>query len=428
DLKHDCAFLKKFDARNKVWKDIDGRKSSKNKKAVRCNFLLHPKQLSSDSEGSSGLNSPKKFLSNTIIKNSSLDESSNNLTDNVKKKVPHSMLAETCRIINDEDGDFCVESSIGDGVLKSSEILQDTKNTVTNSNISVAHVRKLQKHRPGSVRFENFDKKFTNLVEKILKSLNSIRVMMEKGIPPPDGEEDCARRMKRLQEFSARFSRVYLYPLLRQMDELSTPDKMSSVVINQKILYAQQVIMQGLQAYYNHLPSSVGKCCSDKLRSLLDQTLYLCQLFGLLKKDGSSENNEFINAMRTQSELLLEALNTFDMKIIEKNRKSNDPNAGKKKTKPQNNKMKSKLSMYTVTAAFRKDNEWKKAVEALAKKKPPVEKPHIVNLPSKIKLFPKRSSTLFKITTPRRSPVREDDIRTMVEMESELPAPPNTGE
>jgi hypothetical protein len=47
------------------------------------------------------------------------------------------------------------------------------------------------------------------------------------------------------------------------MDELSMPEKLGAAVVNQKFLYAQQMIFQGLQAYYNHLPSSVGKCGSE---------------------------------------------------------------------------------------------------------------------------------------------------------------------
>lgn len=45
------------------------------------------------------------------------------------------------------------------------------------------------------------------------------RQLLEKEIPLPDGEEDYFRRVKRVQEFSARFSRMYLYPIMRQVLE-----------------------------------------------------------------------------------------------------------------------------------------------------------------------------------------------------------------
>ncbi|CAH1377155.1 unnamed protein product [Tenebrio molitor] len=426
ELKDDFAFLKKFDSRSKVWKEIDAT-FTKGKEKICSNFLLHPKRISSDSECSSSANSPRKFLSETILKNSSLHERNNN----VQKHVHHN-LTRTCRIISEE---CFVEKAIGDSVDNNNSVLSTAKTNAT-------FTKKPSKMRPCSSRIENFGKKFMNLLERSIKLLSNIRVMIEEGIPPPDGEEDHMRRTKRLQEFSSRFSRIYLYPLMRQMDELSMPEKLGAAVVNQKFLYAQQMIFQGLQAYYNHLPSSVGKCGSDKLRSLLDQILYLCQLHGLLKKGPNVENNEFINALRNHAELLLEAINNFDLKFVEKKPKPKTSEGNKKKPKMQN-KTKSKLSMYAVNASLKKDMELRKAVESLAKKKftvksryktasfkhrPPIERQKSTNtVPSKIKFFSRNPSDLLK-TSPNKAQIREDDIKTMVEMEAELEAPPNTGE
>ncbi|XP_044272835.1 uncharacterized protein LOC123016481 [Tribolium madens] len=415
ELKDDLAFLKKFDSRGKIWQDIDAN-NSKGKAKVRSNFLLHPRRFSSESECSSTLQTPRKFLSGTVLKTLETHEENNN----VKKRFDYNTKSNMGTSI-----DSRIETDIGD---RNSPILSNTKTTT---------ILKKQTVRPASVRVENFDKKFKILVERSLKFLTSIRVLFEEGISPPDGEEDCMRRFKRLQEFTSRFSRIYLYPLLRHMDELSLPEKLGTVIINQKLLSAQQVILQGLQAYHTHLPGSIGKCGSDKLKSLLEQTLYLCQIYDLLKKDTNLETSEFINAMRSHVELLLETLRNFDLKFIEK--KSNE--SIKKKPKAQCTKPKSKLSMYATNASFRKDLELKKALQTLAKKKfsvksryktatfkhrPPVERPRGTEEQGKMKLFCKHSGNLK--STPMRSPIREDDIKTMVEIDSELEVPPNTGE
>ncbi|EFA09110.2 hypothetical protein TcasGA2_TC015485 [Tribolium castaneum] len=413
ELKDDLAFLKKFDARGKIWQDIDAT-NSKGKPKVRSNFLLHPRRFSSESECSSTLQTPRRFLSGTVLK-TTLEQN-----NNVKKEFD----CNTKSNMRIDSGP--IESDIG-----------ESKNSPTLSNPKTATTLRKQV-RPASVRVENFDKKFKTLVERSLKLLTNIRLLFEEGISPPDGEEDCMRRFKRLQEFTSRFSRIYLYPLLRHMDELSLPEKLGTAVINQKLLSAQQVILQALQAYHTHLPSSIGKCGSDKLKSLLEQTLYLCQIYDLLKKDTNLETAEFINAMRNHVELLLEALKNFDLKFIEK--KSNE-SIKKKPSKAQCPKPKSKLSMYAANSSFRKDLELKKALQTLAKKKfsvksryktatfkhrPPVERPRGTEEQGKMKLFSRHSGNLK--STPVRSPIREDDIKTMVEVDSEFEAPPNTGE
>jgi hypothetical protein len=75
-----------------------------------------------------------------------------------------------------------------------------------------------------------------------------------------------------------------------------------------------------------------------------------------------------LKALRNHAELLLEAINNFDLKFVEKKPKPKTSEGNKKKPKMQN-KTKSKLSMYAVNASLKKDMELRKAVESLAKKK-----------------------------------------------------------
>jgi hypothetical protein len=159
ELKDDFAFLKKFDSRSKVWKEIDAT-FTKGKEKICSNFLLHPKRISSDSECSSSANSPRKFLSETILKNSSLHERNNN----VQKHVHHN-LTRTCRIISEE---CFVEKAIGDSVDNNNSVLSTAKTNAT-------FTKKPSKMRPCSSRIENFGKKFMNLLERSIKLLSNIR-------------------------------------------------------------------------------------------------------------------------------------------------------------------------------------------------------------------------------------------------------------
>lgn len=78
----------------------------------------------------------------------------------------------------------------------------------------------------------------------------------------PDGEEDLARRKKRANEFSSRFSRQYLYNLGRQMTELrkllknrsprfgETNQLKEHQVICQKFAHAHSILLLGLNVRY----------------------------------------------------------------------------------------------------------------------------------------------------------------------------------
>lgn len=68
-----------------------------------------------------------------------------------------------------------------------------------------------------ALKDHSIDRKLKISIEKILTSMDNIRMLVETGVSPPDGAEDLARRKKRAVEFSARFSRVYLYQIGRQV-------------------------------------------------------------------------------------------------------------------------------------------------------------------------------------------------------------------
>ncbi|VEN55938.1 unnamed protein product [Callosobruchus maculatus] len=91
--------------------------------------------------------------------------------------------------------------------------------------------------------------------------------------------------------------------------------------------------------------------------------------------------------------------------------------------------------MYNTTSTFRKDAMWRKMTESVGSKKlrsvksryktaafrhrPPAEKAqdNMLRLPlSKCNIFPKKSSGILK-KTPVMTPINEDNITTMVEME-----------
>lgn len=63
------------------------------------------------------------------------------------------------------------------------------------------------------------------------------------------------------------------------------------------------------------------------------------------------------------------------------------------------------------------------------KHRPPIEREqnNEETMSNRIKFYRKTSSGQLK-STPKHRVIREDDIKTMVEMDSEPEAPPNTGE
>lgn len=58
---------------------------------------------------------------------------------------------------------------------------------------------------------------------------------------------------------------------------------------NQKLLSAYTVILNGLQAYHHHLPTSIGDCSADKLQALLKQLLELGDVHARMLKESETD-------------------------------------------------------------------------------------------------------------------------------------------
>lgn len=59
-----------------------------------------------------------------------------------------------------------------------------------------------------------------------------------------------------------------------------------------------QLVFQGIQSFHNHLPTSVGNCASDKVKSLMDNALTICQIhidaFEIAEDDDTNECSEYV--------------------------------------------------------------------------------------------------------------------------------------
>ena len=62
-----------------------------------------------------------------------------------------------------------------------------------------------------------------------------------------------------------------------------------------KLMSAHQAVLQGLQAYRNHLPSSISTGVVEKLRELLVQSLELCDVHKTHETEGNREIFEVID-------------------------------------------------------------------------------------------------------------------------------------
>ncbi|XP_050506336.1 uncharacterized protein LOC114333175 isoform X2 [Diabrotica virgifera virgifera] len=288
----------------------------------------------------------------------------------------------------------------------------------------------LHKILPESV----FEKKFRCFVEKSLQSLNEIRNLLDKGIEPPDGDEDISRRKLRVKEFSNRFSRNYLYPIVRQIDELSK-FKQIHPTTNQKVLNAYNVIYNGLVAYQNHLPTSIGACSSDKLKLLLKHLMDLCDIhFKLVPKEDENGYCDIIQNFKQNAEVTLQKVEDMFTKYKEiisippstpQFHPERKPNRIIKKNK---NNLEDRLYMYNTSS---------KTVEAFSKKRlntksryktsqfkhrPLLEKvrigdpvPLVNSMSNNCKILTKKlAGNIKKSTLP--SPINEDSISTMIQM------------
>ncbi|XP_015115635.1 uncharacterized protein LOC107040193 isoform X2 [Diachasma alloeum] len=112
-------------------------------------------------------------------------------------------------------------------------------------------------------------------------------------VPRPDGENDLKRRQKRVVEFGIRFSRNYLYELGRQVGDIQRHLKavlegkgrrrgavLHMQALEQKLCAAHQLLTCALNAYCNHIPSSVLQGHPGKLKEILGIVVELKDVCG----------------------------------------------------------------------------------------------------------------------------------------------------
>ncbi|CAH1963065.1 unnamed protein product [Acanthoscelides obtectus] len=436
-----------------MWKNLGKTKrtnstlASKNKK--EGSFLLHPKRLS-DSESSESsspkLNSSSSSASNFERDKDRLDTNTLNIKNNIKKLQKNYSHMSRNQITYDIDLD------IGDSAQKKDDINNTRKENENRSNKIQTNNRSNNKNGPPPVpkimiTDDMFEKKCKSFIEKSLHVISDIRFQMQKGISPPDGDEDITRRQLRVKEFSNRFSRNYLYPIGRQLSDLSKV-KSSSNLTNQKLLSVYQIVLNGLTAYHNHLPTSIGVCSSDKLKLLLKNLLELCDIHARIKTDNQHDFSDFINIFRQSAEFTIEkiedhffAISTESMSKAHATKNSLPQAKRTKHELSENNRAKkndnlsARLSMYNTTSTYMRDAMWRKVTESAGSKKlrsvksryktaafwhrPPAEKVQgdTLRIPnSRCRLFTKKSSGILK-KTPVMTPVNEDNITTMIQME-----------
>lgn len=75
----------------------------------------------------------------------------------------------------------------------------------------------------------------------------------------------------------------------------------TSINPNQKLFSAYQVVLNGLQAYLSHLPSSIGGCSSDKLKLLLKQLIELLDVHNRMVKDSEEGNYGHLITVRKKT-------------------------------------------------------------------------------------------------------------------------------
>ncbi|XP_066151818.1 uncharacterized protein [Euwallacea fornicatus] len=294
---------------------------------------------------------------------------------------------------------------------------------------------------PRGISLSVFGNKFKIVVTKSLRHIANIREIMTKGIEPPDGKEDESRRVMRVKEFTNRFSRNYLYPLARQLKDLSAIDQINPMLVNHKLLSTYQIIHNALQAYQTYLPSSVGDAPYIQLKTLMENIIGVC---GFHRNLNDTEDNyilEFIDSFKINAELTVQKVEEFVAKSekkkdgglkIEKS-KINLTKYGEEKAKNTSKKSKQdRLAMYSRAVSFRQDVPWRRAVQTLAKKKfnvkskyrtatykhrPPVQKDvELMSIPKLKALMHGKQQGILK-SCRFNLPVNEDCIKTMVESE-----------
>ncbi|CAH0563381.1 unnamed protein product [Brassicogethes aeneus] len=288
-----------------------------------------------------------------------------------------------------------------------------------------------------------FDKKFKLVVEKILHGLNDVLLILEKGTPEADGEEDYVKRFDRVKGFSSRFVMNYLYPLEQQLKYFEHGKPQTP---NQKLITCYHLVCQGVQSYHNHLPTSVGKCAFEKMISLMSDLIKICDIHvGLIENLDESISQEYIYSLKKKAEQLIPKLTEiFRSKSNESLLKSNNTRTSlvsknAKSTKNnKNRKFQNRYAMYSSSNFYRKDVAFKKAMDQVSKKKfdvkskyktatfkhrPPVEKIEETNgniFQNPKSFFAKRSSSIIR-SSPVLSARIDDTVKTQIEVETLQP-------
>ncbi|XP_069703117.1 uncharacterized protein [Periplaneta americana] len=233
-------------------------------------------------------NSDIKFLSDTgneapleIIheEHSSSNESDYSMLSDIEYNIPQSPMNKN-RNYNSDIPNYSKEHCERNLYVEPLTIVPKLNLCEINKDVPKLNLCEINRDGIHSRRMRNSQKKIDVTLDGILKMLNNM--------PEPDGNQDLLRRLKRAAEFSARFSRNYLYQLRRQMCELKKLVRESATVargrhtfyqvLYQKIAIAHQTTHLGLEAYFHHMPSSVKGAASEKLRDLLNLTIDLMKI------------------------------------------------------------------------------------------------------------------------------------------------------
>ncbi|XP_019880855.2 uncharacterized protein LOC109608758 [Aethina tumida] len=475
-LKQDLALAKKFRMLNQWKSNISFDELFEEKENKKSKFQHHPRKIQSDEESdnespvtekssASTINADlfkQKILKKAISNNLSLgafNEIQSDDDQNMDEEEKGTKEATADLIFGGESLDFLsnYQKNIQDKqtkkyvenlMLNQAMANRQTKVRI-NEEKKIFPVRKKLKMsaRKCSVVHKSdmcdsvFEKKFKAVTERIISGVNDICKLLEEGIAEPDGEEDFSRRNVRVREFSSRFVRNYLYPLNQQLKRFENKPKKQQN-INQSLMTCYQLVFQGIQSFHNHLPTSVGNCASDKVKSLMDNALTICQIhidaFEIAEDDDTNECSEYVYALKIHAEKLVEKIRNSFTARPNTNVKVTTP----KPKKPNNMKMQSRYAMYTSSTFYRKDPVFRKALEQITKKKfnvksryktatfkhrPPIEK-NSDNLQPKSKLFEQRSSSVVN-STPLLSARIDDTVRTQIEISgSQLLTPANSVE
>ncbi|XP_012256000.2 uncharacterized protein LOC105686030 [Athalia rosae] len=308
---------------------------------------------------------------------------------------------------------------------------------------------------------EHFTRPDSMVIQRVLSIQNKISCVLDEisfsldRIPQPDGERDLSRRLQRVSEFSVRFSRNYLYELGRHITDLQQhiraislstrprPSIRSSAfhlhVIGQKMISAHQILLQALSAYCKHIPSSIVKGHPGKLKEILQVVMDLadmCDKINITSEyygSGDAEMQPHIKETHRKcgvimSKLHLKSLGSDDSPVMSYTTQSTVASRPKfipsqKRTKPK--RLSSCLSMYNIEANIPKCNPSRRSSTCLPKEKKyantssrflnynqsTTSKQPNQNLPAV-----KSSKQFVRNFAPKaRLPLREDDIRTMMD-------------